>query len=61
MPTPDQARIAAQMTRPRILALWWAMQPLRTVVSFLNTGAHPDDETTAMLAALRLGRGVDIA
>ncbi|MDJ0824789.1 MAG: PIG-L family deacetylase [Rhodobacter sp.] len=61
MPTPDQARIVTQMTRPRVLRLWWAMQPLRTVVSFLQTGAHPDDETTAMLAALRLGQGIDIA
>ncbi|MDJ0629965.1 MAG: PIG-L family deacetylase [Rhodobacter sp.] len=61
MPTPAQSRIARQMTRPRIVQLWWAMQPLRTVVSFLNTGAHPDDETTAMLAALRLGQGIDIA
>ena len=34
------------------------MNRLRTATSFLNTGAHPDDETSGMLAALSLGQGV---
>ncbi len=61
MPTPIQTRIDEEMKQPRIVQLWWALQPLRTCVNFLNTGAHPDDETTAMLAALALRDGVSIA
>ncbi|MFV2092497.1 MAG: PIG-L family deacetylase, partial [Hyphomicrobiales bacterium] len=48
----DQGRIVRQRANPRITRLWKAMRPLGSVASFLNTGAHPDDETTAMLAAL---------
>ncbi|SFJ28818.1 PIG-L family deacetylase [Thermoflavimicrobium dichotomicum] len=38
--------------------LWKALLPLDTVVSFMNTGAHPDDEQSALLAYLSLGKGV---
>ncbi|WP_044639891.1 PIG-L family deacetylase [Risungbinella massiliensis] len=38
--------------------LWKAIQPLGTVVSFMNTGAHPDDEQSGLLAYLSLGKGV---
>lgn len=38
--------------------LWKALQPLGTVVSFMNTGAHPDDEQSGLLAYLSLGKGV---
>ncbi|MEX0853271.1 MAG: PIG-L family deacetylase [Bauldia sp.] len=56
----DDDRIRRQRARPAILRLWQAMQSLRSVVTFLQTGAHPDDETTAMLAALRLRDGVRV-
>ncbi|WP_309228265.1 NEW3 domain-containing protein [Virgibacillus saliphilus] len=38
--------------------LWNAVKPLSTTVSFLNTGAHPDDERSDFLAYLSRGLGV---
>ncbi len=54
-------RIIAQQFSPRILELWQALQALKSCVSFMNTGAHPDDETSAMLAALSLRDGIKIS
>lgn len=42
-----------------IVDLWKAIKPLTTIASAMNTGAHPDDEHSATLAYLSLGRGVD--
>ena len=61
MPLTDPARIATQRTQPLALTLWRALQPLRGLVRFMNTGAHPDDETTGMLAALSLRDGLSLA
>jgi LmbE family N-acetylglucosaminyl deacetylase len=61
MPLSDKARIAAEQGSPRIVRLWNALTALRSVVSFMNTGAHPDDETSAMLATLRFRDGIDIS
>ncbi|MEM7768553.1 MAG: PIG-L family deacetylase, partial [Pseudomonadota bacterium] len=61
MATPDQARIDADRARPRILALWWALQPLKSVIRFMNTGAHPDDEITDLLAALAFRDGINLS
>ena len=61
MPLSDWARIAAEQKHPRIVALWRALTVLKSTVSFMNTGAHPDDETSAMLAAMRFRDGVDIS
>ena len=38
--------------------LWNAVKPLSTTVTFLNTGAHPDDERSDLLAYLSRGLGV---
>lgn len=38
--------------------LWNAVKPLNTTVTFLNTGAHPDDERSDFLAYLSRGLGV---
>ena len=38
--------------------LWKMLRPLDKVISFMNTGAHPDDEFSASLAWLSLGQGV---
>lgn len=40
-----------------VIALWDALVPLQSVNSFLETGAHPDDETSGLLAymAKRVG------
>ncbi|WP_340372734.1 NEW3 domain-containing protein [Peribacillus sp. FSL E2-0218] len=40
------------------VALWNAVKPLETTVSFLNSGAHPDDERSDFLAYLSRGLGV---
>lgn len=61
MPLTDQARIADERLTPHIVELWRALVPLQTVVSFMNTGAHPDDETSEMLAAMAFRDGVDIS
>jgi LmbE family N-acetylglucosaminyl deacetylase len=61
MPLTDLDRIAAQRLRPRAVVLWQALTALRSCVSFMNSGAHPDDETTAMLAAMRFRDGIDIS
>ncbi|WP_246009416.1 PIG-L family deacetylase [Brevibacillus fluminis] len=41
-----------------LIDLWTAIKPLSTIASAMNTGAHPDDEHSAMLAYLSLGKGV---
>lgn len=61
MPTPDQIRIGHDRARPRLMELWWALRPLTTVVRFMQTGAHPDDETSGMLAALAFRDGINIS
>ncbi|MFC3883020.1 NEW3 domain-containing protein [Bacillus songklensis] len=40
------------------IELWNALKPLSTTVSFMNTGAHPDDERSDLLAYLSRGLGV---
>lgn len=61
MPLTDQNRIAFERNSPHIVQLWRALVPLQTIVSFMNTGAHPDDETSAMLAALGFRDGMDLS
>lgn len=61
MPTPDQTRIVNDRAHPRFMALWWALRPLTSVVRFMQTGAHPDDEVSGMLAALAFRDGIDIS
>lgn len=39
--------------------LWNAIVPLKTTVSFVNVGAHPDDERSDLLAYLSRGLGVN--
>ncbi len=56
-----QQRIADQRQSSRILSLWRMLQSLKSVVSFMNSGAHPDDETSSMLAALGLRDGLQIS
>ncbi len=56
--TPDQKRIVEQASDSAIARLWDALVPLTSVNSFLQTGAHPDDETTRLLARLAKADGV---
>lgn len=57
----DVDRLDAERAQPRVLELHLALAKLQSCVSFMNTGAHPDDETSAMLAALGYRDGVDIS
>ncbi|MBX0356070.1 PIG-L family deacetylase [Halobacillus sp. Nhm2S1] len=41
------------------LELWESVVPLTTTASFMNTGAHPDDERSQFLAYLSRGEGID--
>ncbi len=61
MSNPTQDRILAEAHDPLIARLWRALAGLRSTVTFMNTGAHPDDETSAMLAALWLRDGVNLS
>lgn len=61
MTLTDLERLNTQNATPRSVELWKALQPFRSCISFMNTGAHPDDETTSMLAALGLRDGVKLS
>ena len=61
MPLTAQDRIARDRAAPRIVALHQALTALRSVAGFLQSGAHPDDEMSAMLAALRYRDGLSLA
>ena len=61
MPLTDPERISRDAAAPRILRLWRALAPLGSVHGFMNTGAHPDDETSALLAVLGLRDGWDLS
>jgi len=61
MTLTDIERLNTQNASPRSMELWKALQTFRSCISFMNTGAHPDDETTSMLAALGLRDGVKLS
>ena len=61
MPTFDQLRISKDHAQPRAMELWWVLQSLKSVTRFMQTGAHPDDETSGMLAALAFRDGLNIS
>lgn len=61
MTRTDIDRLHDQQLSPHTVQLWRALQPLRSCVSFMNTGAHPDDETTPMLTAIGLRDGVKLS
>jgi len=50
---PQEARAAERAT----VALWNALVPLKSVNTFMNTGAHPDDERSSVLAYVRHNLG----
>ena len=51
--TEDQRKIAEQQSLSGINKLWNALIPLTHLGSFMNTGAHPDDERSHILTLLR--------
>lgn len=48
----DAVLLAEDAARPRIVKLWEALRPLASTIAFMQTGAHPDDETSGLLALL---------
>lgn len=59
--TPDQTRLLEQSATSGAIDLWRSLLPLKSVITVLQTGAHPDDETSELLARLSLGDGVRVA
>ncbi|TFL18334.1 PIG-L family deacetylase [Jannaschia formosa] len=59
--TPDQTRLEADRAAPRLTQLWREVTGMRSPLCFMQSGAHPDDETSGMLAALRFRDGLDVA
>ncbi|MGJ3262805.1 MAG: PIG-L family deacetylase [Salinarimonas sp.] len=54
-------RLARDRADPAILRLHRSLSRLGSVASLMNTGAHPDDEQSGLLAWLRHGLGMRIA
>lgn len=54
----DHERLARLAAAPRLVRLHRALTRLTSVLTFANTGAHPDDEHNGLLAALRFGLGL---
>lgn len=61
MPMTDAARIRTQSSAPQALMLWRALRPLQGLARFMNSGAHPDDEKSGMLAALTYRDGLSVS
>ena len=59
MLTPRQ-RIEHQMTSPKLTSLYRALTRLKSCVTLMNTGAHPDDEQSGLLAYLSLKLGMRV-
>jgi len=53
-------RIERQMSDPALVRLHRKLSRLTSVLTMMNTGAHPDDEQNGMLAWLRLGLGMRV-
>ena len=53
-------RLARQKSHPILVDLHRALSRLTSTVTVMNTGAHPDDEQSGMLAALRFGYGLRV-
>jgi LmbE family N-acetylglucosaminyl deacetylase len=53
-------RIERQMNDPSLVRLHRKLSRLRSTVTMMNTGAHPDDEQNGLLAWLRFGLGMRV-
>ncbi|MDF2812492.1 MAG: hypothetical protein K0S56_3523, partial [Microvirga sp.] len=56
----DHERIAREMSDPGLIRLHRKLERLSSVLTVMNTGAHPDDEKNGLLAALRFGLGMRV-
>lgn len=57
-PASDLELIAAQKGEPAIVKLYRQLERLTSTMTLMTTGAHPDDEPSGMLAALRYVYGI---
>ena len=53
-------RLAAREARPALMRLDRALSRLGSVLTVMNTGAHPDDEHSGLLAWFRYGLGMRV-
>jgi LmbE family N-acetylglucosaminyl deacetylase len=53
-------RITRQKESPALLRLHRALGRLTSTLTYMNTGAHPDDEHNGLLAALRYAYGMQV-
>lgn len=56
----DRDRLARQKARPALVEMHRALTRLTSTLTVMNTGAHPDDEHSAMLAAMRFAYGMRV-
>ncbi len=56
----DRQHIERQKSAPALVRLHHALSRLRSVVTVMNTGAHPDDEQSGLLAYFRFGVGMRV-
>ncbi|WP_417843278.1 PIG-L family deacetylase [Thalassospira sp.] len=56
----DRERLTRQKSDPAIIRLHRALSRLKSVVTVMHSGAHPDDEQSGMVAYLRYGRGMRV-
>ena len=58
--TTARDRLLRRAATPRLVALARALERLTSTITVMQTGAHPDDEQSGMLAALRYGKGMHV-
>ena len=56
----DHTRLARAVHQPALVRLHRRLSRLPSVLTVMNTGAHPDDEINGMLAALRFAYGMRV-
>lgn len=57
-PASDLELIDRQSREPAIVTLYRRLERLTSTLTFMSTGAHPDDEPSALIAALRHVYGI---
>lgn len=54
----DRERLNRRQAQPALVKLHRALTRLTSTLTVMNTGAHPDDEQSGMLALMRFGMGM---
>ncbi|KKC39725.1 hypothetical protein WH87_06160 [Devosia epidermidihirudinis] len=56
----NRERLGRRQSQPAMLALQRALSRLRSTLTVMNTGAHPDDEQSGMLALMSFNMGMRV-